>query len=125
MQEVLVDADELTAEHVVQRLENLLAPLHATSPAVARLAQHRRGNQEGSGGGPSGVRLLAGRVEVALDVRQARAAVAARAVATAGDVFQSAGAAAHRLDDFTIGNTATDAEDHRTGPFLEPAPDPT
>src|SRR5262245_1363237 len=50
VQEVLVDADEFTGEHVVQGLDDLLAPLHATSRALARLAQRPRGDQGTSSG---------------------------------------------------------------------------
>src|SRR5262245_15351786 len=63
----------------------------------------------------SGRQRLGRALEVALDEGQAGAAVTARAVTAAGYVLERAGAAAHRFDHFTIGDTAADAEDHRTG----------
>src|SRR5262249_59454128 len=45
VQEVLVDADELARKHVVQRLDDLLAPLH--SPLRARTVSTRAGSEPG------------------------------------------------------------------------------
>src|SRR5262249_2975902 len=94
VQEVLVDADELPSEHVVQRLDDLLAPLHAPSER-ARLAHVPGPGQEGRGSGLSGPGLSLGSAwgsglgvleatfELTFDAGEARSAVAARAIAEA------------------------------------------
>src|SRR5262245_62074409 len=59
VQEVLVDADELSGEHIVQDLDDLLAPLHTPSER-ARLAQRPRASQVGWPGSsrPAGSRTM-------------------------------------------------------------------
>src|SRR5262249_13404349 len=118
VQEVLVDADELAGEHVVQRLDDLLAPLHAPSEG-ARLAQRPRGNQAGWPGGlrarreraraRSGLNVVEADLELALEAREARSAIAAGAVTGARHVVEGPRAAAHGLADIAIGDTPADA----------------